>query len=326
MAYAQSQFKSFHTIILYGYDSSLELRDRRDTIIDDLKKNISDDAPPYRTFSQGSYALDTGIKPLNGNPDLDIGVVFDCEYTDYPDSLSLKRYVYKALERHNRTVNYKKPCVTVTYLRDGNPLHHIDLAIYSKDALGNTYLARGKDTDAVANRVWEKSDAEGLISEINGKYDEENSNQYRRCIRALKRWKDEKIGHKNCPSIGLTVAAYKWFSPSYDITTGEYRDLLALINLVDAMLLSWTSTRLYLNSPVAPYADLFERMTDAQMSDFKRKLEALRDALEEARLEPDLHEACKILRRQFGSDFPVPDKEETKKTNSAVVVTSGRSA
>lgn len=113
MARAQTQFESFHRTILFGYDSSEELRNRRDTLLVDLKKNICDDAPPYSTFTQGSYALNTGIHPLNGNPDLDIGVLFECSPEDYPDPLVLKKYVRDALVRHNRTVKIRRPCVTV---------------------------------------------------------------------------------------------------------------------------------------------------------------------------------------------------------------------
>ena len=67
-------------------------------------------------------------------------------------------------------------------------------------------------------------------------------------------------------------------------------------------------------------------MTDTQMSDFKEKLIKLRDALVEAENQPDTHEACKILRKQFGDDFQVPDKTETTKSTDSGVVSTGRSA
>ncbi|MNE97275.1 hypothetical protein D3C80_1955940 [compost metagenome] len=67
-------------------------------------------------------------------------------------------------------------------------------------------------------------------------------------------------------------------------------------------------------------------MTDNQMTDLRSRLEDLRDALNEADAQADTHEACQILRKKFGEDFPVPEKSDTTKQTSAGVSTSGRSA
>lgn len=326
MARAQTQFESFHRTILFGYDSSQDLRDRRDTLLADLKKNISADAPVYTTFTQGSYALDTGIHPLGGNPDMDIGVIFECSSADYPDPLVLKKYVRDALERHNRSVGICRPCVTVTYYRDEDPLHHIDLAVYCSNAAGQTQIAWCRESTPLAEREWKPSEARELTEKITNKLSGGDRDQFRRCVRALKRWRDEKIGHKNIPSIGLTVAAYHWFAPHYDSIDGKPVDLIALKNLVDAMLARWVGPRLQAYLPVAPYSDLFERMTDIQMNELKVQLEELRNALNEADAQADTHEACKLLRKKFGEDFPVPEKTDTTKQTSAGVSTSGRSA
>lgn len=326
MARAQKQFESFHNTILFGYESSKDLRERRDTLLTDLKEKISDDAPPYTTVTQGSYALDTGIHPLNGNPDMDIGVLFECSPDDYPDPLVLKKYVRDALSRHNRTVNIRRPCVTVTYNRDGNPLHHIDLAVYSLNAATQTQIAWCRESTPLDDREWKPSEARELTEKITNKFSGSDRGQFRRCVRALKRWRDEKIGHKNTPSIGLTVAAYYWFIARYDSIDGKPIDLIALRDLVDAMLARWMGSRLQVHLPVAPFSDLFEGMTDNQMTDLKCRLEELRDALNEADAQADTHEACKILRKKFGEDFPVPEKSDTTKQTSAGVSTSGRSA
>ena len=79
-------------------------------------------------------------------------------------------------------------------------------------------------------------------------------------------------------------------------------------------------------SPVAPWNDLFGKCTLIQMDDFKQKLEKLRDSLKDAMDQADTHEACKILRNQFGDDFPVPEKENTTKNTVQTFQTTGRSA
>ena len=325
MAYAQTQFDSFHNTILFGYESSKELRERREALLCDLKNNISADAPAYETFYQGSYALDTGVTPLDGNPDMDIGIIFDCAPEDYSDPLKLKNFVRDALVRHNRTVDIRRPCVTVTYYRDNVATHHIDMAVYSINGNNQTNIAWCRESTPLEEREWVVSEARELTKKITDRFDGTDRSQFRRAVRALKRWRDEHIGHKNTPSIGLTVAAHKWFSPRYDATDGKARDLIAIRDLIQQMLNNWGG-RLTVNLPVAPYSDLFERMSDKQMTSFKTSLEALRDGLNEAEQQPDTHEACKILRKQFGEDFPVPEKVDTTKQTSAGLSVSGRSA
>jgi hypothetical protein len=235
----------------------------------------------------------------------------------------LKNYVKTALERHNRSVAIRKPCVTAQYMKDGEPELHVDLPIYTEDLMKLTYLARGKDSSSAE---WQPSDAEGLHSQILDKFDGDDKKQWRRVVRAIKRWRDEKIGHKNIPSIGLTVAAWKWFNPVYNPIDGKPRDLIAIYNLVVSILSNWSGSRLLLLSPANPFNDLFKKPSDTQMSDFKEKLESLRDALDEANKQPDTHEACKILQKKFGSDFPVPDKTDTTKNTQPTFQSTGRSA
>jgi hypothetical protein len=328
MADAQSQFQSFHSTILLDVESNDKLREKRTTLLKELKDNIDPDAPSYETFYQGSYELSTGINPIEGDPDMDIGIIFDCKPDDYEDPVILKRYVRNALERHNRTIRIRKPCVTVQYIKDGSPDLHIDLAIYCKNNNNQTQLARGRDLDPANTeyRFWEASEAKELNEKIINKFDGVNRDQWRRVVRSLKRWRDENIGHKNTPSIGLTVAAWNWFKPVIDAVDAKPRDLIALRDLTNAILTNWFGERLTLQLPVAPYCDLFENVTDIQMKDFKEKLKALRDALNEADQQPDTHEACKILQGKFGDDFPVPEKSDTTKKTGNAFTPTGRAA
>ena len=326
MPAAQTYFESFHSKIAFGYSSSQDLRDRRDTVLDNLKRKIDPAAPTYDTFHQGSYELSTGIHPIDGNPDMDIGIVFNCSIDDYEDPLTLKKYVRDALSHHGRTVDIKRPCVTVTYFENGNPYQHIDFAIYATGPDGRTRLAWGKPGMAVSEREWRLSLAKDLTATINGKYKGAESDQFRRCVRAIKRWRDLKIGHKNTPSIGLTAAAHRYFEPAFNIVSGKAEDIVALRKLVSSMLANWGYRRLWMPLPVEPYSDLFEKMTNIQMDIFKERLTSLLNDLSEAYAHADTHEACKILNRQFGEDFPVPPKEDTTKSSGPGVGHTGTSA
>ena len=77
--------------------------------------------------------------------------------------------------------------------------------------------------------------------------------------------------------------------------------------------------------PVAPKNDIFEKMTNKQMDDFKDKLTTLKKSLIEAHKEVDPVEACIILRKVFGDDFPVPKKDDTGQKREKAMIASSHS-
>lgn len=338
MADLQRYFLQFNdNIRLDPYDENATLRDKRDILVKELKDNLPSDVPAFRVIHQGSYAMNTGTRPPDGNYDIDVGLVFSCKKDKYPDPVALKRIVARAIERSNRTVRIRKPCVTVEYMRDGQVEYHVDLAIYVErdDGIGLD-LAVGRETCPVENRRWEQNDPEGLVKCIRERHKDEDARQMRHCIRYLKRWRDHRFPNCDGPiSVALTVAAYHWFAPQKDIFTGKYNDAIALKNLVRAMLDRFVTVvradgvpvkRLAVASPVVRYEDLMAGMTDAQMTTFHDKLEGLHDKLGEALDEELPEEACKILRKQFGDEFPVPAISETAKKVAAPYVHTGQSA
>jgi hypothetical protein len=239
----------------------------------------------------------------------------------------------------------RRSCVTVYYQQDDEPIYHVDLAVYSNASCnpdGKTYLAKGKLNSNESHRFWEESDPQGLIELIKHRFqDDGDAQQFRRTIRYLKRWKDVKFpstGHAAPIGIGITVAAYHWFTPVKTFNMFEnavrYDDLEALRRFVRAMQGNFRPAysdgqwveRLQVLIPVAPRSDLFEKMTDDQTADFKVRLEKLLQALEAAHEEADPVEACTILRGQFGDDFSVPPKEETARRSSPAIISSSSSA
>ncbi|MBT9786732.1 hypothetical protein GPK98_16310 [[Clostridium] symbiosum] len=80
MVNIQSEFISFHNKIKLS-DENSELREKRNILLDKLKKNISQDAASYTTFNQGSYAMGTGIKPEDGDFDIDVGLKYSLQGT-----------------------------------------------------------------------------------------------------------------------------------------------------------------------------------------------------------------------------------------------------
>lgn len=331
----QKQFDDFHAAIkLDEDDEKANLRKKRDNLIDDLRSHLPDDVPAFEHFHQGSYSMHTGVVPLDGNYDIDVGIIFDCQKDKYPDPVALKKKVRDALDRYGRTVNIRRPCVTVNYLRDGKTEYHVDLAVYAKRDDGLLDLAKGKENSDESKRIWEVSDPKRLTELICKRFDDAaDRDQYRRCIRFLKRWRDVKFGSGAPLSIALTVAAYRWFRPN-KTTNGTYIDLLALKDWVNAMLSHfstvWTDEgmhdRLNVTLPVTPNVDVMSWMTRLQMETFKSRLTELRNALQKAYDETLPEESAKVLAKQFGDKFPIPEKSATARSVIAPAIGTGTSA
>lgn len=152
---------------------------------------------------------------------------------------------------------------------------------------------------------WEKADPKGLVTYINTKLsDEAERNQFRRVVRYLKKCGKARrfsdLGHISPASIGLTLLAVDNF-----IYKNE--DLDALINVVSAIERAFVFVgtnddyrSLYRIKLSLPWTlnfekpnDVFEKMTDGQMTDFKDKISKLKSDLEAVNNEIDEYEKCK---------------------------------
>lgn len=316
MADIQKYFVQFDDAIRYERDHEIKtLSDKRERVLRKLSEGIrrqrtaGKQIPSYTPFNQGSYAMRTGIKPVNRDFDIDVGLRFDLR-KDALDPVDVKRWVYDAINGHTRKVELRRSCVTVFYQEQGEDLYHVDLAVYAS-ADGRDYLAKGTSTPD--QRFWEASDPQGLIDAVAGRFTGQDAEQFRRTIRALKRWKDERFskdGHAAPKGIALTIAAYRWFQVSKQVTpygNVEYDDLAALRELANAMLDRF-QPRLQVTLPVSPHSDLCAMMSDSQIRDFKDRLQALSNALTAANTAADPFAACRELRKQFGNDFLQPDQ------------------
>ena len=351
MADVQKQFFLFHDSIKQKrFEYEQVLRDKRDIIRRKLNQNLpavfekyGEDVPTWAWRNQGSYEMGTGTKPLSGDFDIDQGLYFSLSVSDV-DPVTLKKRVQEALEGHTDDVEVRRPCVTVWYHKAGERVYHVDIAVYSEaeaNESGEDQLAVGRIGSSEANKGWEVSDPKGLADEIFGRFDGEDRKQFRRDTRYLKRWVDYKFsseGNAAPNGIGLTVAAYYWLTNAYidEYANGKDKpdDLTALLGLVNEMLEQFTLTyhdgtfarRLTVKLPTPPYTDLFAKMTNAQMEAFEEKLEKLRSALEYARDEVDPVEACNRLHKEFGEDFPRPEKKATARVTVSPISSSSNAA
>lgn len=333
----QKYFKDFNKNIKMDYDEKSELASKRDILLKKLRD--SGELPSFIELNQGSYSMYTGVEPLNKEYDIDVGLRFNVNKDDY-EPTELKNIIYKILKNHTEYgATMKKPCVTVTYKKDGEVAYHVDLVVYTYEDKENTdsqlYLARGKDS--IPEEIcWEKSDPKGLVDLIKGKFEDntEDREQYRRIIRFMKRWKNLKFdnsGNAEPPSIGITLIAAENFKVSKEYKYLEekwvYDDLEALINFAKVIQglfifkgISENSRLLYRIKYSLPSnlnfendTDIFKKMSDNYMTDFKEKIDRLLNDLDSVKEEVDEVEQCKLLNKIFGDDFKIPEIESASK-------------
>ena len=313
----QARFRTFDEAIkLKRFQENAKLREKRDRVLTRLRSGLAAQGVriTFEPLNQGSYEMGTGTRPLAGREyDIDVGVVFNLS-TDAHRAEVVKGWVYEAVRGHTADVRWKEPCITVTYAGD----FHVDLPVYAlrENIHGQPMglaLARGKQYSSFDRKFWEPADPKGLATWVTNRYDGESALQFRRCLRAIKRWKDVNFsseGHAAPVGIGLTIAAGSWSVPSH---RGD-DDLGVLLNFVERFraqfTTSWLGGRTYqrvqVKLPVVPHDDVFARMTPEQGTQLYAKLEQLEATLREAkRIEPyNADEAARILAGVFGPDFP----------------------
>lgn len=345
----QKYFKDFNDAIRLDFDVNSELSEKRDILLKKLKN--SEKLPSFNKLDQGSYAMHTGVESIDKEYDIDVALRFNVNKDDY-EPMELKNIIYDILKEHTEYgAKIKNPCVTVTYKKQGEAAYHVDLVAYTYEDKDNTnsqlYLARGKDSKP-EDICWEKSDPKGLVDLINKKFDDdkEDKEQYRRVIRYIKRWKNLNFdgkGNGEPPSIAITLIAEEFLeiSKEYDCLEERYKydDLNAVLNFAKKIqsLFVYENTqdsgrdlyriRYYLPNELnfESDVDLFRKMTDIQMTNFKDKIDKLVENLEEVKEEDDEVEQCKLLNKIFGDDFKVPDKENASKKQMNYIPSSSAS-
>ena len=190
MADVQKYLIEFHDKIKQDrFKENETLREKRDRVLNCLEKNwdkifeeLGIDPPKYENFNQGSYDLGTGNIPTDGDYDIDVGIIIKISKDDYPNPVEVKEWIYDALYGHTKRVEFRRPCITVFYQKDEEPIYHVDLAIYCESD-DEIYLAKGKQYSNEENRVWEEADPHGLSKLIKEHYDDrDDDKQFRRII------------------------------------------------------------------------------------------------------------------------------------------------
>lgn len=339
MADVQKQFKKFIEDIKLSEEEET-LREKRKTVIDALHAGLKRDfetqgetPPDFKSFNQGSYSLKTGIKPAGGGNDydIDVGIVFAVDPEEHEDDpVKLKRWVRDALKGHTDSVKIKTPCVTVAYKAG----YHVDLAVYAdpdKKIDGELPLSWGKEH--AETQEWQTNHPSELGKRIRSTFpDKAERKQFRRVLRALKRWRDLKYksatSHAAPVGVGLTIAGLEMFEPQVDTFNGTEDDRQATEIFVRKLLAAFKNNCwsvkdeargrcLMVEVPFAPRTDVFERINNNNMDKLETFLKELLADLEKADRAKTNKEACKHMRDQFGTDFPEGEDEPDGSTEGS---------
>lgn len=131
----QKYFKEFNEKIKIDYDVKSELKDKRDILLEILRN--SEELPTFKKYDQGSYSMNLGVEPLDKEYDIDVGLRFQVNCGDYAP-MDLKDKIYELLKNHtDYGAVIKKPCVTVTYKKDGEAVYHVDLVVFKSGLSGS---------------------------------------------------------------------------------------------------------------------------------------------------------------------------------------------
>lgn len=328
MANVQKYFEQFHARIRVDYEMSSTLREKRDIILNRIRKHLTEKGRPcFKEMLQGSYKMKTGVIPIaNLEYDLDVGLRFFFHEDDY-DAKTVRQWVFEAIDGHTEKVEARGPCIRVTY-QDG---YHVDLVIYAcwEDEFGSEQYRLAHKT-----KGWRPADPVGLLEYVRearrpyeGTEDSATkTDQFRRVVRYQRRWIDEEIpmeSRSKPTGLAFVLLSIERLQPQWS-WMGLPDDRSAL----EALAISAANNvgRLIAHKPTPEYEDMFARLSDEEMITLKVRYGVMAKALRAADEAVDPVEACRLLQEVFGDDFPIPEPEETaKKTNAPAIVSSSSS-
>jgi hypothetical protein len=262
--------------------------------------------PKIEFKPQGSYTMDTIIRPLNGEYDIDIGIYFafpSNNIEDWPVPQSVSGWVVEAVKTHTSTPpENKTTCVRVTYkpVSPGSDFgYHVDLPVYGKytDWWAEKYTVIGMNDE----RQWnQKSHPLAFTDWFNKQClkNEKDKKQLIRIVKYLKAWKDFQTKDIKMPSgMILTIIAAKNFQ-------FDDRDDIALCKTLDLIYFNlWWG--FWVIKPVEPGNDLVDSsiFPSRRKKFFMQKLEELRDDAQKALDSTSNSEAISIWQKHFGDRF-----------------------
>ncbi len=328
MANTHHLFQHYNTAIKLPENQRTELREARDSLRTRMKAAY-EGLPEYekRTHtiefqSQGSFVMDTIIRPHEGDYDLDDGVYFqgDLSRDERSNTQVFHDLIIKAIDKGSEIedIKDKSTCVRVKYFkshRNRNLGFHIDLPIYYAENWDTPELAHTEqgwvESSPVEFIAWFEKKAESGFQKAflneSLKYAEpyrkwlddirKKDCQLRRIVRYLKSWGDLKRSEMPCGIIMSILAGNNHVL--------NERDDISLKNTLIAINddLERNNFTCYRPTPKRG-EDLFANTSIKKKEYFKKALEAFVQSAIQAVNNPNIKESCLKWQRHLGERFP----------------------
>jgi hypothetical protein len=272
---------------------------------DEVKEVIID------LYCQGSYAIETGIKPVSKDGEFDVDIILVLNLDSWLDADKKPQAVLKWLCERMKTdgkwqgqIKSKSRCVRITYAGD----FHLDV-VPALLSYGNLIVIPDKQTDE-----WVPSNPKGYIEWFDS-IDPEHKPKIRDMVKILKYWRDRTFGKKSSPkSILLTTLVGMNYAPGYSSRAETLT--VSLENLSGWLSLYSSPPTVYNPSMSMGDEDLARFWTDETFNIFQNRIESAAKIAREALGEQDLEKSHKIWSDLFPG-FPTDISKEAKQYNEA---------
>lgn len=191
MANLHDTFTEFDGIIKLNSTKKSSLRTSRNSIRDDIRKYFNEKRDKHSVSfkGQGSFMMNTTIKPIANEYDLDDGVYIFGKEEDRPTCQTAHNWIFDAVK--NRTSSESKDkntCVRVIYKSD----YHVDLPIYYKVDKSEDEFSLDDEIPELAHlsKGWIQSDPYAFKKWFDDQA--KGKKQLKRIVRYLKAWSDKK--------------------------------------------------------------------------------------------------------------------------------------
>ena len=270
--------------------------DRLETAVGGVNGYLKDNLPGYQTMErQGSYALDTLIKPVDDNDeyDADIQIVMNPNPKWEP-----KDYVL-AINRtlgNNQTYadkcRLKTRCVTVDYAGD----FHLDVVprvtVKGRHYVCNRHENKFEETDGNGYREW-----------FNGKNRITGGN-LKKVVKLLKYLRDHKNSFTAKSILLTTLAGYMIMeSDKGTAAVNTVADTLeTVLSRMDNYLQQHPNMP-EIKNPVLPTENFNRHWDQTKYANFRNRVQSYAGTAKRAKAEPSAEKATKIWQELFGESF-----------------------
>ncbi len=298
MADLHSAFGTFHDKVALTAGKKASLRTSRDAIRKRIRDHFTEvlELDPPKFHVQGSFAMVTTTKPLDGEFDIDDGVYLQHldphDNNEWPTPETVHGWIVDAIDGHTdeKPID-KRTCVRVQYAGQ----YHVDLPSYAK--LSGEYML------AVKGEVgWHRSDPKAITDWFKKRV-KQHGEQLRRIVRNLKAWTDYQSGKRGKMPNGLIMTVL-----ASDCFCADARDDISLANTAAAIQRAVAPVFCICN-PTDDSEEITRRLTDEQKIRLQTAIADLAEDGAAAVAETSRNKASKLWQGQLGDRFPLIKEE-----------------